>query len=144
MSLRDLRLSSRRSIPARLLSVRYARSSGPGGQHVNKTETKVDLRLDVDGLVGVLRDPEIGRIRRRLANRITDAGELVLHVDENRERSRNLELALSRMEEMVKKAIAPEKKRRPTKPTRGSKERRLKGKRKNAERKRMRQKPVQE
>jgi ribosome-associated protein len=142
--LRDLRISSRRALPARLLSVRYARSSGPGGQHVNKTETKVDLRLDTAGLTGLLRDAEIARLRRRLSNRITEEGELVVTVDEHRERHRNLEVALARMEEMIRKAITPPKVRKATKPTKGSKERRLKSKRKNAERKRMRQKPPQE
>ena len=138
-SLRDLVISNRRTLSGRLLSVRYSRASGPGGQHVNKTETKADLRLDLSGTEDVLRPFELRRLREQLASRILDDGSLRVVVDEHREQSRNLEVAIERMESLIRGAIVPPKKRRPTKPTRGSKERRLSAKRQNSERKRSRQ-----
>jgi len=139
--LRDLQLSARVQLPARLLSVRFSRSGGPGGQHVQKVETKVDLRLDLDGAESVLGARAIERIRAALASRIDSDGQLKVISDEHRVQSRNLEAAIARMEALLRGALVVPKRRRPTRPTRGSKERRLTQKKQRSDIKKNRRRP---
>lgn len=127
--LRDLKLPGNRSLPARLLSVSYVRSSGPGGQNVNKVATKVDLRLDLDAARPWLDGAELVRVRRRLANRLDAEGRLRMTSSEHREQARNLAEALARMETLLARALRPPKRRIATKPGRAANERRLDGKR---------------
>ena len=103
---------------------------------MNKTETKVDLRLDLDasGLDAV----RLERIRDKLANRLDADGQVVVVCEDTRSRSRNVDLALDRMQELLQKALIRPKKRRATRPTRASKERRLKEKKARGDIKRMR------
>lgn len=122
--LRDLQISTRRSIAERFLSVRVSRSSGPGGQHVNTTNSRVDLRVDFVG-AGVFSEAEVEKLREKLGSRLDGDGLLQVVSDTHRSQLRNTEDACARAEELIKVALRPVKKRRATKPTKGSQKRRL-------------------
>jgi ribosome-associated protein len=124
-------------IPGHELVVRTSRSGGPGGQHVNTTDSRVELRWDVAGSTA-LDDAQRTRLRERLASRLTDDGVLVLHVDEHRSQHRNRDAARARLRDLVAAALTPPRPRRPTRRTRASVERRLEAKRRRGERKRLR------
>lgn len=136
--LRDLKISRGRVLPARLLSVRFSRSGGPGGQNVNKLATKVDLRLDLDRVVDILGEAAVNRIRAALATRLDGDGRLQIVSSEQREQARNIEAALSRMETLIQNALVQPKKRRPTRPTRAGKARRIMEKRRRSQIKKLR------
>jgi ribosome-associated protein len=102
----------------------FSRSGGPGGQNVNKVNTKVTLRISLDELEG-LSDTEITRLRETLASRITGDGELVIAASEERSQRTNLERAYNRMEALIANAARLPRLRRPTKPSRAAREERL-------------------
>ena len=106
----------------------FSRSGGPGGQNVNKVNTKVTLRINLDHLEGLFLT-EASRLREVLASRITKEGELIITASEERSQYVNLERAFSRMETMIINAARLPRVRRPTKPTRAAREERLKNKR---------------
>jgi ribosome-associated protein len=120
----DLRVSDRLTIPADELGWRFSRSSGPGGQGVNTTDSRVELTWDVAGsaaLPPVLRDRAVAR----LAGRLVD-GALTVTASEFRSQLRNREAAVARLVALVAAAIAaPPRVRRPTRPSRGAVERRI-------------------
>jgi len=124
----DLPLGNGRVIPAAELGWRFSRASGPGGQGVNTTDSRVELVYDLaasDVLPPALRE----RALRRLAARLTPAG-LVVVAAEHRSQWQNRQAAQKRLVELIQAAIAPPPPpRRPTRPSRGSVERRLKAKR---------------
>jgi ribosome-associated protein len=122
--------------------VTYSRSGGPGGQNVNKVNTKATVRLPLGGLRG-LSDPEQHRLRTILASRLSMEGtELVIQCDEERSQGMNQEKALARMEILVISAAKLPKKRRPTKPTRASREARLVSKKLQGRKKQTRSHPL--
>lgn len=125
------------TIPDNEIRIETSRSGGPGGQNVNKVASKVQLRWPV-GASLVFSLEEKFRIRRELSHRINQEDELMIDVDEERSQMQNKDIAIARLHELVHKALAPKKIRRKTRPTRGSKERRLTEKKKVGERKRTR------
>lgn len=114
----------------------YVSSSGPGGQNVNKRATKAELRVRLADLP--LHPEALDRLAALAGQRVTDAGELVITSDEHRSQSRNRAECFDRLRELIVRAKVRPKKRRPTKPSRGAKERRLEGKRVVSDRKRAR------
>jgi ribosome-associated protein len=122
------------TIPETAIRFRAVRSSGPGGQNVNKVASKVELRVDLGQLVGL---PESARARLlALAVGRLDADGLLLVVSQaTRDQGRNLEDAREKVRELVRRALVAPKRRRATKPTAGSRERRLQDKRRASARK---------
>ena len=121
-------------IPVSELSFVASRASGAGGQHVNKTSSRVTLMWDVDAsdvLAPLIRD----RIKEKLANRIDSAGVLQVHVETSRSQLRNRELAMERLRELVLKALERKKARRATKPSKAAKKRRLDSKKRQSQKK---------
>lgn len=116
-----------------------SRSGGPGGQHVNTTSSKITLHWSPADS-GVLTDDQKQRVLRRLGNRINKDGVLMIDASEHRSQHRNKEIAQERLADLIRRALAPRKRRKRTRPTRGSIERRLKAKRITAERKKTRSK----
>lgn len=126
--MRDLAIDDRVTIPRADLSWRAVRASGPGGQNVNKVASKVELRFDLEGTAAL--SPAVkARLRVAHARRLDADGKLLLSVQETRDQGQNLARALERLAEMIRRSLVAPKKRRATKPTRGSKERRLSDKR---------------
>ncbi|RMG49348.1 MAG: aminoacyl-tRNA hydrolase [Acidobacteria bacterium] len=116
----------------------FVRASGPGGQHVNKAATAVQLRFDVR------RSPSLpDDVRQRLialaGNRITSDGVLIIEAQQFRSQKQNREAAIQRLVELIRRAAEKPKVRRPTRPTREARRRRLEAKRRRSETKRLRQ-----
>jgi ribosome-associated protein len=136
----DVQLRRGVSVPEAEFEVRVSRSGGPGGQSVNKTDSKVELRWSVDE-TSALTDEQRRRVRNRLANRITDDGVLILRSSEHKSQHRNREAVLARFRALVGEALEPPRTRKPTRRTRASKERRLQAKKHRGELKRLRRPP---
>ena len=124
-------------VPAAELVERFSRSSGPGGQSVNTADSRVELEYDVASS-GALTDSQRARALQNLAGRLTD-GRLVIDASEHRSQHRNRVAARERLAELLRTALAPPPPpRRPTKPTRGARQRRLDAKKQRGETKALR------
>lgn len=134
----DLLVSANWTVPASALRVQFVRGGGPGGQNVNKLNTKAELRVRVADLAFPRPDVE-ARFRERFASRITGEGEVILTSQTGRSQAQNLEDCLGRLAEFLRSVLVAPKVRRPTRPTRGSKERRIEAKKHQSERRRHRE-----
>jgi ribosome-associated protein len=126
----DLPVTPRVTIPGEELTERFSRSSGPGGQGVNTTDSRVELVWDLGG--SALPPDLLDRLRRRLGSRLA-GDQLTVVASERRSQLRNREAARERLTDLVRRALQPPPPpRRPTRPSRGATERRLEAKRRRA------------
>ncbi|MBV9044790.1 MAG: aminoacyl-tRNA hydrolase [Alphaproteobacteria bacterium] len=135
----DLRVTSSIVIPERELSESFVLSSGAGGQNVNKVASAVQLRFDALHSAAL---PDAVRVRlmQIAGHRLTKDGVIIVVARESRDQVRNREIARSKLAELIRQAMYVPKKRRPTRPTRASKERRIESKKRDAQTKKQRSK----
>lgn len=122
------------------LQFKAVRSSGAGGQHVNKVSTKIELTYDLQNSTAVT-DKEKERLLLKLSNRLTKENVLLLQCDDSRSQHKNKEVAIKRFLELIKSALVVPKKRKKTKPSRSAIEKRLNTKKKSALKKANRKRP---
>jgi ribosome-associated protein len=115
------------TIPDSDLSMAFVRASGPGGQNVNKVASAVQLRFDLAGS-GALNERVKARLRRLAGHRLTDDDAVLIIARNHRTQERNRQEALDRLAELIRAALVEPKIRKPTRPTKASKVRRLEGK----------------
>jgi ribosome-associated protein len=130
----ELRIDERLSLPLAEIELRTSRSSGPGGQHANVTASRVEAVFDVEASQA-LDEAQRSRLLERLGPVVTAVAQ------DARGQSRNRELALGRLAQKIAAGLRVQRKRRPTRPSRASKQRRLEQKRRTAEKKRRRGRP---
>lgn len=126
-------------IPDSELGWRFSRSSGPGGQHVNTSDTRVEVSWDLAGTTA-LTEAQRALALRRLAARLVD-GVLTVAASDSRSQLRNRDAARERLAALVEEVVRPVRRRRPTRPTRGSVTRRLDTKKRRGRTKQMRRPP---
>lgn len=127
-------------IPEAALSWTYLRAGGPGGQHQNKTESAVQLRYNIS--LGELPDDAVMRLKKLAGRRLTDSGDIIIESRDHRSRLMNTNSALRKLNELIMQALIVPRKRKPTRPTRASRERRLVSKKQQSEKKTSRKKPL--
>ena len=136
----DLAIDPRLTIPASELSWQASRSSGPGGQHVNTADTRIQVRWSVRDSA-VLSDFQRSRLLVALATRLTGEGEIILASDAHRSQRRNREDVAQRLAQLVREALVPPKPRKKTRPTKASRQRRLQDKKRRSQVKKGRGQP---
>ena len=138
-----LEVNDRICIPSGELHWSFVRSGGPGGQNVNKVASKAVLRWDLAASLAVPEDVKV-RFRTLQRRRITTEGELVLSSQRYRDQERNRQDCLDKLRELLLQAAARPRPRKPTRPSRGSKTRRVEMKRRRSATKARRQRPAEE
>jgi ribosome-associated protein len=132
-----IRVTAKISIDERDIAESFVRASGPGGQNVNKLATAVQLRFDVRHSRSL--PPDVAaRLERLAGSRLTREGTLVITAQRHRTQARNRQDALDRLLDLIRRAAVPPIKRRPTKPTAASRERRIEGKKRRGGLKKLR------
>ncbi|MDQ6887036.1 MAG: aminoacyl-tRNA hydrolase [Gemmatimonadota bacterium] len=131
----DLRIDDRLTIPRGELVTRATRSGGPGGQHVNRSSTRIELVWDL-GASQVVDDALRSRLTARLGSRVDSEGKVRVVSSEHRSQLRNRQSAEERLAEVIRRALITPKKRKPTRPSRAAKQARLSDKRRRSDRKR--------
>jgi ribosome-associated protein len=137
-----MRVNDEITIDEALLEERYARASGPGGQHVNKAETAVQLRFDL--AASALPDAMKARARRLAGSRLTTQGVIIIHAEDDRSRERNRQLARKRLAALLDKASKAPKPRRKSRPSLASVKRQKEKKAQTARKKALRKPPSRE
>jgi ribosome-associated protein len=130
----QLEVNASLSIPRSELDVRVSRSSGAGGQHVNKTSSRVEIFWNIPAS-RALTDEQRNRLLEKLASRLTTEGSIRIVASDMRSQTRNRELAEERLVETLRRALIVPKKRKPTRPTRAAKEARLESKKRQSQKK---------
>lgn len=133
----DLRVVGHIAIPLEEIEARASRSGGPGGQHVNTSSTKIEVRWNVVA-TRALSVEEKARVLEKLGGRVDADGTLRIVSSESRSQTRNREIAIDRLVETVRRALEVQKKRRATRRPRGANEQRLQEKKQRGERKKNR------
>lgn len=128
-------------IPASEYTLEFTRSGGPGGQNVNKVSSKAQLRFNV-GVSLVLSEDQKNQVRVALKNRLTNNDEILVVAEDERSQMQNRELVVARFQELLTQALYVPKKRRPTRPTRNSQEKRLQAKKIISARKQLRRRAL--
>jgi ribosome-associated protein len=130
-----IRVAEGTDIPVEEIEFRASRSSGPGGQHANVTASRIEAVFDVD-TSSSLSEAQRALLKRKIGDRVTAVAQ------DARSQARNRELALERLREKIAAGLKKPKPRRPTRPSRAAKERRLDQKRKTSQRKAQRRRPI--
>ena len=133
----DLIVNARVTIPAAELEFTATRASGPGGQHVNTSDTRIQLRWNVTAS-SALGETQRRRVLAALASRLTTDGDLLLACDTHRSQRRNREEVAGRLAALLRRALVPPRPRKPTRPTRASREKRIEQKKRRGSVKRTR------
>jgi ribosome-associated protein len=133
----DLRVSGKVAIPRDEIDLQASRSGGPGGQHVNTSSTRIEVRWNLDATRALTAD-EKSRARAKLGARVDADGTIRVTASESRSQRRNRDMAEARLAELIRAALVIPKPRRPTKPHRGAREARLRTKRERSDRKQAR------
>jgi ribosome-associated protein len=126
------------AIPRSELDVRVSRASGAGGQHVNKTSSRVEIFWNIPASRAISEEQR-ARLLDKLSSKLTTEGSIRVVASDMRSQSRNRDLAEERLAETVRRALIVPRKRKPTKPTRAAKEARLDSKKRHSDKKRKRQ-----
>ena len=136
----DLEINNSVTIPAAELSMSASRSGGPGGQHANKTSSRVTIEWNLT-TSDAISETQRARLVEKLASHLTTEGVMQVSSNEERSQHRNRELALARLANLVREGLKQPKRRKKTRPSRASKERRLDAKKRRAATKRKRRPP---